>query len=543
MKVHSESFWRNEALLIFVFSFLLALILILPSNPYDHLPGQDNGVFLYGGDRLLSGEVPYRDFWDHKGPVIYIINAIGLFLAGGSRWGVWLLESFFLFVTGLGIYELSRAQRRSLASLITLIVWFYLMKQVGSYYHFGDSNFIESYGLLFNIWGIVFWLRANVSDKSPYKYLFLIGVMAGFSFLLRPNNIAAHVSIVVLELLSSWRDKRYKFHLLRVGAIVAGGLGVLTIFSLIFLRLNAFFQFFDALFTYNVLYSNKNIGLINNWGMIVFGLKKLFWLPVIAPLFIVFELISKKDLNTDSELPRWNIRLLLLLWIIFEVVFTSLSGRALLHYYINWTLVTSLVIMNGLDVLGERLFKGYDRSYKLNENPGWRVPAVILFFLMVNLPMQFYGVRLVGSILSMGELEPKKSLIEYIKNNSDPSDKVLVWGNDVWINFLSKRASPSKYAYQYALFLPGYTDNEKISSFVAELENCKPVLIVAPYENTDEILPLIQSRRLYNGTPTVPAPPGIEKVYDFFDDHYEFVRDFNGVEIYKLKGEYDQHCK
>ncbi len=50
---------------------------------------------------MLNGEIPYLDVWDHKPPVILLINALGLPIGGGSRWGVWLVELGLLFLAAL----------------------------------------------------------------------------------------------------------------------------------------------------------------------------------------------------------------------------------------------------------------------------------------------------------------------------------------------------------------------------------------------------------------------------------------------------------
>ena len=93
--------WLNRVLIAALLLWLTAL-LILPSNPLDRLPGRDNGVFLYGGQQILLGKIPYLDFWDHKGPLIHYINALGLYLGNGYRWGVWGIEFIFLALTGFG---------------------------------------------------------------------------------------------------------------------------------------------------------------------------------------------------------------------------------------------------------------------------------------------------------------------------------------------------------------------------------------------------------------------------------------------------------
>lgn len=112
---------------IIIFILFLVAVLMLPSNPVENLPGQDNGVFLYAGQRLLAGDTPYVDFWDHKGPLIFYVNALGLLLGAGSRWGVWLLEYVFLFFAAVGLYEISRLQKwNTVSSSLVLLLGIFL---------------------------------------------------------------------------------------------------------------------------------------------------------------------------------------------------------------------------------------------------------------------------------------------------------------------------------------------------------------------------------------------------------------------------------
>src|SRR5262245_997230 len=81
-------------------SLIGTLIVLFPSNPTNMtLPSRDSGVFLYMGWRLLSGDIPYQDVWDHKPPLIYFVDALGLTLTPNSLWGIWFLEFLFIFFT------------------------------------------------------------------------------------------------------------------------------------------------------------------------------------------------------------------------------------------------------------------------------------------------------------------------------------------------------------------------------------------------------------------------------------------------------------
>jgi hypothetical protein len=88
-------------------SMLGTCIALFPSNPGNMtLPSRDSGVFLYVGWRVLSGDVPYRDVWDHKPPLVYFVDALGISLSPGSLWGIWILEIVFIFFTLFWIYRL-----------------------------------------------------------------------------------------------------------------------------------------------------------------------------------------------------------------------------------------------------------------------------------------------------------------------------------------------------------------------------------------------------------------------------------------------------
>ena len=81
-------------------SIMGTLIALFPSNPNNMtLPSRDSGVFLYIGWRFLNGDFPYKDVWDHKPPLIYYVDALGIALTPDSLWGIWFIQFIFLFFT------------------------------------------------------------------------------------------------------------------------------------------------------------------------------------------------------------------------------------------------------------------------------------------------------------------------------------------------------------------------------------------------------------------------------------------------------------
>ncbi len=76
---------------------LAVLSVLRQANPLYNFPSLDNGYYLYIGQQILAGKTPYVDMWESKPPGIFYVNALGLWLGRGSRWGVWALEFAALF--------------------------------------------------------------------------------------------------------------------------------------------------------------------------------------------------------------------------------------------------------------------------------------------------------------------------------------------------------------------------------------------------------------------------------------------------------------
>src|SRR5512141_2880099 len=75
---------------------LLALIVLVQANAGTRTLGRDQGFYVYIGDEIVHGRLPYADAWEGKPPAIFYLNALGIWLARGSRWGVWIIEVLFL---------------------------------------------------------------------------------------------------------------------------------------------------------------------------------------------------------------------------------------------------------------------------------------------------------------------------------------------------------------------------------------------------------------------------------------------------------------
>jgi hypothetical protein len=86
------------------------------------------------------------------------------------------------------------------------------------------------------------------------------------------------------------------------------------------------------------------------------------------------------------------------------------------------------------------------------------------------------------------------STIQFILENTTKEDFVLMFGAESAINFMTQRKSPTRYVYQYPLYMQGYDDPRKDQEFLSDLAKNPPKLIIitnnrkTPFEKFSAII-------------------------------------------------------
>ncbi len=84
------------AVLLALLSSTLMLLFTSKCSPlYPLNDWPDANVFLSAGKGMLEGRVMYRDLYDHKGPLLFLLHALCAAISFDSFLGVWLMEILF----------------------------------------------------------------------------------------------------------------------------------------------------------------------------------------------------------------------------------------------------------------------------------------------------------------------------------------------------------------------------------------------------------------------------------------------------------------
>jgi hypothetical protein len=507
-------------------------VIMLPSNPLHSLPGRDSGVFLYGGQQILDGEVPYLAFWDHKGPLIYLLNAFGLLLGGGLRWGVWTVEFGSMALAALAFHRVARKQQAGSAALLSLAAFAYGWHALGVYRR-GESNYTETYSLLFNVLAVLCWLRAISPPRRRWLFV-AVGLMGGVSVLLRPNNIGPVATIALVEIIRAVRAHRWHTAQMRL-LLMSGGAGVVVLAAALWLLgLGAADAAFDAILRYNMVYVRSSTS--GYAEVFLRGLGYQSYLPLIALSVLLVCSVQRSPGGARNQ-GTSEFVLFLLIGFPLEACLTAVSGRVYPHYYIAWVPYTGWLV-------GSAALAAFPRVVSALEDYSERLLPLLALLALVLLSLP--SARTYAEIwdrLVLGRdsgVESTNAVVEFVTAHTDPGDTVLVWGNDVWINFLADRRSPSRYSYQYPLFLAGYTSTEMASTFLLELKQARPELVVGMKKvDLDEISPLPPLLAQAVSVPGPDLPEAMRPVLEYIKAAYCQTADLKDAIIYRRRAAAD----
>ena len=97
---------RIMALALALVSALTALLIASTSSPlYATNFWTDTNIYFTIGRGMTQGLMPYTDLFDHKGPLLYMIYALGALVSDASFIGMFLLEVVSLAATLMLAYE------------------------------------------------------------------------------------------------------------------------------------------------------------------------------------------------------------------------------------------------------------------------------------------------------------------------------------------------------------------------------------------------------------------------------------------------------
>lgn len=509
------------------FLCLVVAVVLAQANPLYQIPNRDSGLFMYMGSQILKGKLLYVDIWDNKGPLIFYINALGLFLGQGLRWGVWGVEFFFvLFAAILGFFLIKKLWGLAPAIFGTLL-WLAAFNNVTR-----GGNFTENYSLLFNFATLYFFWR-NLQLGPKRSEHFLIGALLALNFLLRANNIGVQLTVILVIILSAILDKSYSQSLKQLLWIGLGSVLVLALISIYFLSLGTLDEMVVAGFIYNFFYSGEGATIGALPDSFLRGVNLLGYVSMIPAFLGLLSLLERLPdaIRSGQRYPR-NFYLLVLIGLPLEILLSSLSGRNYPHYYICWA--PYIAVLSGL--LLNSLVPAINEY--LNRYSTVTILVVISFIAFSNSAVLDQYKTAFGRLLfdRGAGVEIVHPVAKFVRENTDSTDTVLVWGFQPYINLMARRDAPTG-ILSYPVLVDSPFSDELNARYLEDLIENKPELIVDMVNPDNDTIPFIdpvrrevQEQRLNRFHP----PSNLDQVFDYIYNNYHVETNINQVVIYRL---------
>ncbi len=515
--------WIVESLLITFILGFSALIVLQQANPMLSNLGRDAGAFAYIGNQIAHGQIPYLDAWDSKPPGVFLVNAFGLSIIKGSRWGIWVVEYLFLGLSTLFNFLSLRKIFGLGSALFASLVWHY-----GLYRTLIGGNFTEEFSLLFGFLSMLLFVKSLDMETTWWADLG-IGICAGSGFLFRLNNIGPQVTVILTISILLLTRKKYLLLLKRLVTIAAAAFIPIGLLSLYLIPKNAFGAFWEASFLYNLAYSGNHF---NPASSLSSGLTHIGWPAGITLLGVIMTWL---ELGTNVIKKKEDVNPVIL-WIslsaIIEILLSGISGRNYIHYFINWMVLVSFASA----FIISRSFSSFLEWINKNSSTFLAVSAILFFLYFNKVPGIFYESVL--PLLSHSEItETEDPIAYYLSMKTSSGQTVLVWGGQAGVNFLAKRDSPTPYLF-YPLYVESEITNRISKDFYDKLISNPPKYIVdgSAYDFNHTLIPLnLTNPQRWLKEYGVYNTPYLLETLGFIQEHYTLAQTIKNVDIYRLR--------
>jgi hypothetical protein len=420
----------------------------------------DSGVFFYAGQVIARGGAPYVDVWEHKGPLLFLLNALGYSVLPGIR-GVYLLEGILLAGALLAsLYVWQRSIDYRLASLtgIFFVVSYLLV--------FDRGNYSETWQVPFNLIAYSFlagWIlnRQGIVATGPSTRAtaLLIGVAGGVAAMIRVNNglgVATAACILVLF------ANRERFS--AAGWVMAGGLLVVVPVMGYIVTAGAASAMIDQYLNYNFAYVSGN-GLSQRLSLIRSFIPRIWELPLWYMLPIAILVLFSRNGAPASPVAL----ALLSLAVLADGLGVLSAGRDYTHYLI--------MLVPALTVTATLVFVGVSVG-RVSLVPSLVILPLTVLMLYPNLQrLKAQGDRIYAASLANPQSDAAR-VVDFIETHTAPDDPVLTYGWGPGLPALADRPAPSRFSYLTPLLNKNLDGSAMVDELFDDIRGSVPAIVV-----------------------------------------------------------------
>lgn len=263
---------KKKKLLMICFCFGLSFILLLlcsrcsflyPFNGWD-----DFNSFYTMASGWANGLIPYKDLFEQKGPLLYLIFLIGYYISPGKFIGMFILEiiffGFILYISSKIVDMFIDEKKYPKGKHLILLLYGVLMVSSISFVEGGSS---EEFNLVFTtitIYYIVKYLKNGDLIDISYKDLIICGLCCGLSLMIKYTTVGLWFIMMAYICIKLFILKRYKESIKKGLIFILMMLIPFGLFLLFFYMNDAMNDFLNVYFYINIFKYSSDSNFISN---------------------------------------------------------------------------------------------------------------------------------------------------------------------------------------------------------------------------------------------------------------------------------------
>lgn len=441
-----------EKICVCLFLFFAAFFFLTKSPLHFWVGGDagtDSSVFKTVAMMMSKGYMPYRDSFDHKGPLIFLINFFGMKIAAYR--GAWVFELAALFIAFTALYKIARLFCGRVLSCVVLLASTRLL-----FDYYAEGNLVEEYAMPFLAVSLYIYLDYLINRKVTKFRLTICGFGLGAICMLRPNMFSVWVVFSIAVLIDCIRKKQGKdirnfllFFLL--------GFCIMVFPIMIWLACNhAFGAFVEDYILFNFAYTAAGTGMKWYSFFYYFQTKEI----LISTVIVIYLLFKRENKLLYGAY---------LVYLVSTVLLMCMAGRRAPHYGMVFIPMFVFPIAELLSMFGS---DSNAKSLRL---------VVSLYLLSIALPS---WMNLMGGMMNLYEdrnvdhhTELVRAVCQVIEDNTTEEDRISVCGSWDIIYLMSDRMHATKYSYLFPVgrMVPGI-----LEEYFEQLREELPKIIVVP---------------------------------------------------------------
>lgn len=447
---------RSILLILLLYAALLMVFMSADSPVRVQFPHIDSAWFMMGGKAWFSGMVPYVDFTDSKGPLLWLIYGLAHLIAPNSFSGMLGFEILIYWITFIFLFRSAKLLlhdpgRALLAVFVTS--FFFFLPNVHIEFRAEDINH------LFNAVLIYIIIKIFIARQPDRQLFFWSGVLLASSLMIKFNFTALQAVPVFFMLVYAVKNDGWKGACTRFVYLLVGFVMMLTPFLVYFFSKGIFIDFIreyfiNTLFTVHNIYSAPS-PWTTRWAILYFVIlfalvaympKKLYpsgwfritvWCWFVATFLMILSGVHEYYLNLLVIFSFFGICSLVALCRRLNLLTSSLLGLVVLACII----LTSICYKDGEFHDSEGAFRkqaDYDRMttiFNTYKDSVGRVPTISYINLMDRgehidaglLPGTKYWAHQNGSTEEMHRLNIEdvfQNLPDFVIVDSENSDDI-----------------------------------------------------------------------------------------------------------------------